>query len=105
MSLTGRNPLGLKGPTPVSKAIRDFARGQECALQMPWCTRDPETVVHCHVRMSGIVGIGQKPPDFMGYHGCAECHRREKEAGNDDILRALLITQHRLWFAGILRMT
>lgn len=106
VNIMGKPPLGMKEPPRVSQRIRDFARGQECALQMEGvCNRDPATTVHCHVRMAGLVGISQKPPDLMGFHGCSDCHLHEKEAGHDDILRAVLITQHRLWKAGLLEMT
>jgi len=30
-------------------------------------------------------------------HGCAECHRREQDAGWDDLLRALIITQQHVY--------
>ena len=86
----------------VSPKIRSFARGQDCTLRMPWCNNNPETVVHCHIRMKGFNGINEKPLDFFGYHGCSECHRRELEAGYDDILRAMMETQTRLFQAGIL---
>ena len=92
----------FKSPSFVSQRFRDFARGQECALRMPWCLGGTETVVLCHMRFFGNAGIGQKPHDFHGYHGCAECHRREREAGFDDLLRALMETQSRLYAAGLL---
>lgn len=106
MNLMGKPPLGMKEPPRISQRIRDFARGQECTLQMPGiCTRDKEQTVHCHHRMVAFCGMGMKPPDFMGFHACAECHRHELDAGWDDILRAVFITQHRLWKAGLLEMT
>lgn len=87
----------FKTPPYVSKKLRDFARGQDCTLMMPWCNRDPETTVLCHIRRPWLSGIASKPHDFFGYHGCSECHRREREAGDDDILRALTITQSRVY--------
>lgn len=98
-----RGPMGQKRPPLVSKKIRAFARGQPCALMMPWCTGDPATTVHCHIRRPWVLaGIAAKPDDIFGYHGCSECHRREKDAGDDDILRALMITQKRLLDAGLI---
>ncbi|MDG1315018.1 MAG: DUF1364 family protein [Flavobacteriaceae bacterium] len=88
----------------VSKSLRDFARNQECTLQMPWCNHDTETTVHCHVRKYGLTGLGQKPTDIHGFHACSECHRRESEAGDDDILRAVFITQIRLIQEGIIKV-
>lgn len=86
----------------VSTALRKAAEGQECTLRMPWCNHDPETTVHCHIRAFGLSGISQKPQDIHGYHGCSECHRRETEAGFEDLLRAMMITQTRLLQAGII---
>lgn len=94
----------FKPPKCVSPAIRNFARGQTCTLRMPWCVGGTETTVHCHVRQEGFNGIGMKPLDFFGYHGCRECHRREGEAGKGEILRAMMETQTRLYAAGIIRI-
>ena len=76
------NEPGTPNRPFTSEALRQFARGQD--LMMPWCNHDPATTQH-------------PPLDFLGFHGCSECHRREKEAGYDDILRALMITQTRIY--------
>ena len=86
----------------VSKTLRDAANGQECTLQMPWCNHNTETTVHCHMRKFGMTGANQKPQDIFGFHACCECHRREGEAGWEDILRAMMITQTRLIQMGII---
>ena len=96
-------PLGLKTDRMANKAIRDFARGQQCAMNLPGCDGGGETTVHCHVRRFGYAGLGQKPHDFWGYHGCANCHANEHMAGDDDFLRAISITQIRLFEAGLLK--
>ena len=80
-----------------SQKVRNFANGQTCTLRMPWCNHNPETVVLCHIRAFGWAGVAQKPPDFLAFHACSECHRREKDAGWDDILRALGETQRRVF--------
>ena len=97
MDLSFRGPLGHRTPPLVSKKLREFARGQDCALGMAWCNHDPATVVLCHLRLFGSAGVAQKPPDYHAYHGCFECHRREAEAGNDDLLLALMKTQNRVF--------
>jgi hypothetical protein len=97
MNLMGKPAPGLKTPPFVSHKLRRFAKGQPCAMQMPWCNRDTATTVLCHVRAFGIAGAAQKPHDFFAWHGCSECHRREKEAGWDDVLRAMMITQRRVF--------
>lgn len=91
-----------KGKRIVSKPLRDAAKGQSCTLRMPWCNGNDETTVHCHVRAFGLSGIGHKPQDIHGYHGCSECHRRELDAGFEDILRAVFLTQIRLIQDGII---
>ena len=97
--------VGQKAETCESKVIRRFAKGQECTLRIPGiCNRNPETTVHCHIRLPGFAGIGSKPDDWLGYHGCSNCHAFE-EAGNagwDDVLLALANTQRRLFDAGLL---
>jgi len=87
----------FKTPPFVSKKLREFARGQPCTLMMPWCNHDTETTVLCHIRRPWLSGIASKPHDFFGYHGCSDCHAREAEAGDDDILRALTQTQNRVY--------
>lgn len=96
-NLAGKPPRGKKDPPFVSETLRKFARGQECTMRMPWCNRDPETTVLCHVRAFGIAGTAEKPHDFFAWHGCSECHRREKDAGWDDVLRAMIVTQGRVF--------
>lgn len=87
----------------VSKTLRDFARGQDCTLNLEGSRCDPETVVLCHIRAFGIAGMAQKPHDFFAYHGCAECHAREKDAGWDELFRAMIKTQSRVYeqFGGL----
>lgn len=91
------NMLIPKTPSFVSPKLREFARGQECALSMPWCNHNPETTVLCHVRAFNMGGMASKPHDFFAFHGCSDCHAREKEAGWDDILRAMMLTQARVY--------
>ena len=85
-----------------SSKIREFARGQSCTLRMPWCNGMDDTTVLCHIRRKGFNGVGQKPLDFFGFHGCSDCHRREEEAEDGDVLRAMMETQTRLYNAGLL---
>ena len=55
--------------------LREFARGQDCLIRIPGvCRHDPETTVLCHDRGAGTAGMGQKPCDFVGAHGCDACH-------------------------------
>jgi hypothetical protein len=90
--------LRQKVPSYVSKKLRDFARGQDCTLQLEGiCNRNPETTVMCHMRYFGMAGVAMKPHDFSAYHGCSDCHAHEKDAGWDELLRAMMQTQARVF--------
>ena len=102
MAQIRQKPVAQKPTKCVSNVVRRFADGQTCTLGMPWCNNDPATTVLCHSRMVGFNGTAQKPPDYMGYHGCSECHRRENEASPEDIFRATMRTIGRLYDAGII---
>jgi hypothetical protein len=55
--------------------LRDYAKGQNCQVRLPnICCHDPETVVLAHFRLSGISGLGIKPPDLLGAWACRTCH-------------------------------
>lgn len=53
-----------------SKAIRQSAKGESCAI----CGIQNDTVVFCHLN-EGFAGkgMGQKADDF-GFYGCGLCH-------------------------------
>tara|TARA_R110000782_G_scaffold135142_1_gene227552 strand:+ start:941 stop:1333 length:393 start_codon:yes stop_codon:yes gene_type:complete len=78
----------------VSKALRDFAEGQPCQMQGPWCNGDNETTVLCHVRRGAGAGANQKPHDWWAYHGCSDCHAREENLGDRDLFDAIRRTQY-----------
>jgi hypothetical protein len=77
----------------VSKALRDFARGQPCQMQGEWCNGNNETTVLCHSRRGAGAGMNQKPHDFWGYHGCSECHAHENKTYDRELLHAIYRTQ------------
>jgi Protein of unknown function (DUF1364) len=55
--------------------LRKYARCQPCRVRLPGiCNSDPQTVVLAHFRLSGISGMGMKPPDLLGAHCCSACH-------------------------------
>ena len=54
--------------------LRKLAKGRECLVRLPGCLGQSETVVLCHIRLGGIAGMGQKPPDLCGFYGCFACH-------------------------------
>ncbi len=54
--------------------LRKLARDKLCQIRLPGCNGHAETTVLCHVRMSGISGMGLKAPDLLGAWGCSACH-------------------------------
>ena len=56
------------------KRLRDAARDQPCTFRIPGvCCGDPATTALCHDRR-GHLGMGCKPDDWNGAHGCHACH-------------------------------
>ena len=56
------------------KKIRESARGQDCAVESPYCNYNPETVVFAHYGEPGEKGMGLKPDDTSGVYACSGCH-------------------------------
>ena len=84
--------------------IMKSARNEPCTMRMPWCNHDPSTTVFCHIRAFGSGGMGSKPINLHGWYGCSDCHQREKEAGWDDVLRALMETLRILLIKGLIQI-
>ena len=82
-----------KGEAFVSKVVRDFAKGKSCQMMSRWCNGDAETVVLCHSRRRAGAGMGQKPHDFWGYHGCSDCHANEHNLEDRELMDAIMRTQ------------
>ena len=105
-----REPLGQKVVPCVSRAIRDSARGQSCTLRSPGCDGGGETTVLAHVRAFGNAGVAQKPHDFHSCYACGPCHElmdsrdwlTDGMLGWEDVLRAMMETQRRLYAAGLI---
>ncbi len=56
--------------------LRKEARGRPCQLRFSGvCNGNKETTVLCHLRRSGIAGMGEKVPDLVAIIGCSNCHR------------------------------
>lgn len=57
--------------------LRKLARGQRCMIRLPGtCNSDPATTVLAHFRLSGLSGMGTKPPDVIAAWSCSACHAR-----------------------------
>ena len=83
----------------VSTKLRNSAKGQPCAFQIPGiCNGDPETTVLAHIR-DGAKGIANKANDWSAAFACSACHvaidthRLSKEDELFYCLRAMQRTQ------------
>ena len=52
-------------------------------------------------------GMGMKPPDFIGFYGCAEAHRmfdhsKDMDWSWEGVMRAMILTQIKLNQKGLL---
>jgi hypothetical protein len=60
----------------VSDKFTKSAKGRECQIRIPnQCLGSTETVVLCHLRMTGISGFGIKAPSQLATFGCFRCHQ------------------------------
>ncbi len=120
MNLTGR-PIYQKTPRTRSKglhrvaegkrassndAIMRSAKGEVCLADWCGCGGSTETTVICHVRKFGIGGTSCKPPNWLGFYGCAEAHRIFDSNGLEwsweGLMRAVLLTQMKLYRKGLI---
>lgn len=101
MSNLARLPVAQKDSLPVSQAVRDAAKGEDCQLNLEGvCNHDPATTVFAHYRVFNVAGMAQKPPEPIGAFACSCCHdeidRRGRAGselwGYDDLLRGLIRT-------------
>lgn len=92
-NLANLPPFGQRVPPYVSATLRNFAKGQQCQMRSMWCNGNPDTVVLCHSRRRSGAGMAQKPHDFWGYHGCSDCHAREHDLEDRELLDAIMRTQ------------
>ena len=109
MTAHPRPPI-LRPAKYVSDKIRQSARGEACTLRLECCSFNDEETVFAHIRQASHAGMARKPPDFWGVYACAACHREQARlqsselCGYDDVLRALFLTQSRLFAKGLLQM-
>lgn len=88
--------------------LRNYARGMPCQIRMPdVCNGDPATTVLCHLRMSGISGMGLKADDLLGAWGCSACHSYVDTHGIDGrtaLLEGMARTQAHLIAGGLVHV-
>jgi Protein of unknown function (DUF1364) len=86
--------------------LRNEAQGEDCEIRTEICNGDPETVVLCHLRMTGISGMSFKASDLLGAHGCSACHEwcdTHGEEGRAALLVGMARTQAKLIERGIVK--
>lgn len=123
--LAQRGPLGMKpertrkpGLRPVARGkrasndcpIMRSAKGEACLADWCGCGGSNDTTVLCHVRKFGIGGMGMKPPNWIGFYGCAKAHQmfdHEKDAAWswEGVMRAVILTQMKLRAKGLIGET
>lgn len=54
--------------------LRKLARNKPCMVRLPGCDGGGDSTVLAHYRLSGLCGMGIKPPDFIGAWCCSNCH-------------------------------
>lgn len=88
--------------------LRNYARGMPCMIRIPGvCNRNPETTVLCHLRMTGISGMGLKANDLLAAWGCSDCHRYVDTHGIDGrtaLLEGMARTQAHLLERGFVHV-
>lgn len=88
--------------------LRNYARGMPCMIRMPGvCNGDPDTTVLCHLRMSGISGMGMKANDLLGAWGCSACHKYVDTHGIDGrtaLLEGMARTQALILDRGLVKV-
>lgn len=80
-----------------------LARGMDCMVRLPnVCNHNPETTVAAHYRLSGLCGMGIKPPSLLTAWACSACH--DEIDGRTHTLGSGAIVLTRLYHAeGVLR--
>lgn len=79
----------------VGVDLRKLAKGQPCYAGLDGCTSDPATVVLAHLRVGGVSGMGQKPPDVCALPLDFACHaildgRHNTSLTRDEIMHRIL---------------
>jgi hypothetical protein len=75
--------------------LRKLAKGRECTVRIPGvCCGNRETVVLAHYRLSGLNGMGMKPPDLIAAYACFECHNAIDRRSHMDLDRDYVRLAH-----------
>lgn len=100
----------VKKKNIVNRSIRRSAEGEECTIQGPNCSYDPQTTVFAHIDESFAgKGKGIKGNDFFGgFYACGRCHFDYENLKLDDkyyyLLRAVFRTANRMLEKGLIQI-
>lgn len=120
--LAQRGPMGLKATRKTRPGLRPVAKGKKSSSDCPimrsakgeacladWCDcgGSTDTTAMRHLRKFKIAGMGQKPPNFIAFYGCAEAERlfennRDTPWTWEGVCRALVLTQMKLRDKGLI---
>lgn len=71
--------------------LRQFARNKPCQVRIYGvCSYDDEQTTLAHLRVGGVAGMGQKPPDIAGVFACSACHDAIDGRRKTDLTRVQL---------------
>lgn len=94
--------------------LTDSARGEDCLIRVPGiCCFDHTQTVPCHVRLTGISGMGIKAPDIFIAYGCTPCHdyvdgRTQGPETYEErrllLLEGMVRTQEKMWRKGLIKV-
>ena len=110
-SNTAKKPMRrvAKGKKSSSDCpIMKSAEGQPCLADWCGCGGSTDTTCLRHIRKFKIGGMGMKPPNFMGFYGCATAERmfegsKDQEWTWRGICQALILTQMILHEKGLMK--
>ena len=75
--------------------ITKLARGRECQIRLEGvCNFNAETTVLAHYRLSGLNGMGMKPPSLVGAWACNACHDAVDRRSHMDLDRDYVRLAH-----------
>lgn len=90
----------------MKKDLRNYVRGKPCYARLDGCSYDPSQTVLAHLRIGGVAGMGQKPPDVCAMPMCAACHdladgRRSVVGATSVEVKAALLRGYVQWIADL----
>ena len=86
--------------------LEKSSKRNSCSLMMDGCkhknTSSNNSSIHTPYHLHGICGNNNRPHLIHGFHTCEFCDANYREDGDEEIMRAIFITQIRLINEGII---